>query len=220
MVFLEFPAILTTLEGLKFDPFTVKVKSPSPAHFEVGEMEEMDGVGLSTSNELLVPASELPVLVAVMVIDDAPGLMVTDCEASTPAEKEAVVPLPAVRVPVDVISTVPVKLFVPVLQVLLLASLAVILMAKADPAAWVVMLPPADASIRKLLSAPGSTVIEELAIDFVPSVALIVCDGVVFNVNPAPANVCTPLSFPVPVVKIYLLPELNGRTAAPSVEVK
>ena len=66
---------------------------------------------------LLVPVSVLPVLVAVMV--KLPVLeMVTALLLNTPAVKLAVVPLPADRVPVDVISTVPVK---PV-TVLLLAS--------------------------------------------------------------------------------------------------
>ena len=58
--------------------------------------------------------------------------MVTACDASTPAEKANVAPLPADNVPVDVIVAVPVKL----VTVLLLASCATISMLKLVPADW------------------------------------------------------------------------------------
>src|SRR5947208_3121579 len=74
--------------------------------------------------------------------------------------------------------------------------------------------------IVKWSNEPGLTVIEEVVADLVPSVAVIVCDGVVLSVKAVPANVCAPLSLPSPVVNVYLLPEVKGRIAAPSVEVK
>src|ERR1051325_5832022 len=83
-----------------------------------------------TVNELEVPVSVLPVLVAVIVLPDPAPVRVTD-SVLTPAEKADVVVgliLPAVVVR----STVPVKL----VTVLLLASLAVIVMLKAEPAVW------------------------------------------------------------------------------------
>ena len=72
---------------------------------------------------LLVPDAPPPVCVAVTV--NVPVLeIVTARDASTPAMKDGVVPPPADNVPVEVISTVPVK---PV-TVLLLISCAVTLM--------------------------------------------------------------------------------------------
>ncbi len=62
-----------------------------------------------TVNELLVPFWAPPV-VRVAVIVKLPVLeMVTACEARTPVVKAAVVPEPAESVPVEVMSTVPVK---------------------------------------------------------------------------------------------------------------
>src|SRR5207244_11545798 len=90
--------------------------------------------------------------------------IVTLCEVSTPAVNAAVVP-PADNVPVDVMVAVPVN---PV-TVLLFASRAVILMLNAVPAVCVPMAPPPAASTRKLLSAPGFTVIRGLVFAvFVP----------------------------------------------------
>ena len=74
--------------------------------------------------------------------------MVTLWETSTPLVNVDVVPLPADREPVDVISTVfptPVK----AVTVLLLASSAVIWMLNAVPAFCVPMAPPPAASTRK-----------------------------------------------------------------------
>ena len=91
-------------------------------------------VGIAvTVKLLLVPVSVLPVFVAVIV--KLPLLeIVTEWLLSTPEVKAEVVPLPDDSVPVEVISTVPVK----VVTVLLLASWAVIVvMLKADPAVCV-----------------------------------------------------------------------------------
>src|SRR5439155_18653110 len=85
--------------------------------------------------------------------------IVTLCEASTPDAKAAVVP-PADSVPVEVMVAVPLK---PV-TVLLFTSRAVILMLNAVPAVCVPMAPPPNASTRKLLSAPGFTVIGRLVL--------------------------------------------------------
>lgn len=90
----------------------------------------------STVNELEVPASAPPVLVAVMV--KLPVLeIVTACDDRTPEENEAVVPEPADNVPVEVISTVPLN----EATVLLLASLATILILNDEPAVCVPMEP-------------------------------------------------------------------------------
>ena len=78
MVVLVDPANSTTDEVLKLDPLTVRSKPASPAHLEVGEIVVIEGDGLSTLNELLVPASDPPeVLVAVRVTPVAPGEIVT-----------------------------------------------------------------------------------------------------------------------------------------------
>lgn len=61
------------------------------------------------------------------------------------------------------------------------------------------------------------TVMELLVADLDPSVTVIVCDGVVFNVKPVPVKVWKPLSWDV---KVYLLPDVYGRTACASVELK
>ncbi len=86
-----------------------------------------------TVKELLVPLWAPPV-VRVAVIVKLPVLeMVTACEARTPFVNAAVVPEPAESVPVEVMSTVPVK---PV-TVLLVASRAVIRTLKLVPAVCV-----------------------------------------------------------------------------------
>ncbi len=72
-------------------------------------------------------------------------VIVTLWEANTPAVKAAVAPLPPESVPVEVMSTVPVK---PV-WVLLFASWAVIFMLKGVPAVCVAIGPPPAASTRK-----------------------------------------------------------------------
>ena len=87
--------------------------------------------------------------------------IVTACELRTPAVNAAVVPLPAESVPVEVMSTVPVK---PV-TVLLLASRAVTRTLKDVAAVCVPIAPPPAPSTRKLLSAPGLTVNELLVPD-------------------------------------------------------
>src|SRR6202007_3390072 len=120
---------------------------------------------------LLVPVSVLPVLVAVMV--KLPVLeMVTALLLNTPAVKLAVVPLPDDKVPVDVISTVPVKL----VTVLLLASWAVIVaILNALPAACVLML-----EIAKGCGSPGFTLNVLLPVLLEP---------VTTKVTPVPATV-------------------------------
>ena len=60
--------------------------------------------------------------------------IVTLREARNPATRAGVVPLPDDKLPVEVISTVPVKTFGPLLQVLLFASLAVTLILNDVPA--------------------------------------------------------------------------------------
>lgn len=77
-----------------------------------------------TLNDALVPVSDPDVFVA-LIANDPVLLIFTVCDASTPAVKAAVVPLPCVRVPVELILTVPVNVFVPELQVLFSASRAV-----------------------------------------------------------------------------------------------
>jgi hypothetical protein len=74
--------------------------------------------------------------------------MVTLWEANTPLVNVAVVPLPAERVPVDVISTV---LPAPVngVTVLFSVSWAVIWILKEVPAVCVPMFPPPAASTKK-----------------------------------------------------------------------
>ena len=76
---------------------------------------------------------------------------------NTPAVNAALVPPPAVNVPVEVTFTVPVNVFTPLLHVLLFASLAVIFILKESPAICVPIFPPLSSSIRKLLTTPGST---------------------------------------------------------------
>ncbi len=106
----------------------------------------------STVNEFDVPVS-LPVpnppALSVAVISKLPVLeMVTLWDASTPLVKFAVAPLPAERVPVELISTVfpaPVK----AVTVLLTESSAVIWILKDVPAVWVAIFPPPWASTTK-----------------------------------------------------------------------
>ncbi len=112
--------------------------------------------GAFTRNELLVPFSEPPVfLVAVMV--KVPVLeMVTLCEARTPLTNEAVAPLPAAKVPVDVIMTLlgpPSKL----VTVLPRASIALTLMLKAVPAVCVPIGPLLVLVTAKLANGAGFT---------------------------------------------------------------
>ncbi len=106
-----------------------------------------------TANELLVPASVLPVFVAV-IVNEPVFEIVTLCVESTPAVKDAVVPLPEDNVPVELTSTVPTN---PV-TVLLFASRAVTLISNDVPAVCVPIFPPPDASTKKLSKAPGLTV--------------------------------------------------------------
>src|SRR5215210_4601381 len=106
-----------------------------------------------TVNALLVPVSLPAVLVAVIVKEPVLEI-VTAREASTPAVKAGVVPLPALSVPVELRSAVPVK---PV-TVLLFASCAVRRTLKLVPAVCVAMFPPPVASTLKWASAPGLTV--------------------------------------------------------------
>ena len=58
---------------------------------------------------------------------------------------------------------------------------------------------------------------ELLLVTLVPSVVVIVWDGVVFSMKPELVKVCVPLS---PLTNVYLLPEVLGRTAAESEDVK
>lgn len=124
-------------------------------------MDVIDGAGLFTLNELLIPDSMLPVFVAV-IKKVPPGEIVTACADSTPAVNAEVVVLPEVKIPLEEISTVPVKLFGPLLQMLLFKSRAVIFILKDVPATWVLIFPPVEASTRKLFTAPGLTINELL----------------------------------------------------------
>jgi hypothetical protein len=108
------------------------------------------GAGLLTPNELLVPASVPPVRVAVIVKFPVFDI-VTLRLLKKPLENEAVVPPPLESAPVEVISTVPVKL----VTVLLFASRAVTWILKGVATICVGMLPPPAASTRKFESAPG-----------------------------------------------------------------
>jgi hypothetical protein len=91
-----------------------------------------------TANELLVPNSTPDVFVAVIV--NVPVFdIVTLCVERTPDVNAAVVPLPALNVPVDVISTV----LVNEVTVLLKASFAVTLIANEVPTVCVEIFPPA-----------------------------------------------------------------------------
>ena len=151
------PLKRTTVELLKFVPFTVKVNEEPPFVTQFGEILAKVGTGLFTENKLLIPFSEPLVRVAVIV--KFPGFeIVIPVEDNIPAANEADVPPPAVRVPVDVILTVPVKTFGPLLHVLLFISRAVTLILKLLPTFCDPIFPPADDSTRKLFSTPGFTV--------------------------------------------------------------
>ena len=103
--------------ALKNVPVTVKVKFGEPVVLHGAEILAIVGTGFSTSNALLVPVCVLDVLVTVMV--RFPVLLIfTTFPDNTPATNAALVPPPVVSVPVEVRLTVPVKLFVPLLQVL------------------------------------------------------------------------------------------------------
>ena len=69
---------------------------------------KVTAVPASTVKRLLVPLSE-PALLAALMVKLPVSVMVTLWPLSTPAVKAVVVPLPALSVPVEVISTVPVK---------------------------------------------------------------------------------------------------------------
>ena len=90
-----------------------------------------------TENVFDVPVCAPPDVRVAVSVNDPVFETVTPCVASTPAVKLAVVPPPPDNVPLDVISTVPVKLG----TVLLLASCATILMLKLEPAVWLPMAP-------------------------------------------------------------------------------
>ena len=98
------------------------------------------------------------VLVAVTVVEPVEP-RVRLCEASTPFENVAVVPPPAVSVPLELMSTV---LPAPLNAVTVLpwTSRAVTRTEKGTPTVCVPMAPPPAASTRKLLSGPGVIVID------------------------------------------------------------
>ena len=89
--------------------------------------------------------------------------MVTECDERTPLDNDAVVPPPAVNIPLEEISTVPLYTFGPLEHGLLFASRAVTLIVKGIPVICVPRLPPDDDSTRKLETAPPFTVNDELA---------------------------------------------------------
>ena len=92
---------------MKFDPPIVRENGIEPVLMQVGDILVKVGTRLFTMNELLVPLSEPPVLIA-EIVNVPPGEMVTLLDESTPATKAGVVPLPEDNVPVDVTSIVPV----------------------------------------------------------------------------------------------------------------
>src|SRR2546425_1486797 len=135
--------------GLLFASFnvlvTVDAPIPSAPPGLVPVIVELAATGAPavTVNELLVPVAAVFGVNPIAVIVKLPRFeMVTLWEASTPPTKVAVGPLPADKVPVELIVTCPVK---PV-TVALLTSCAVILMLKAVPAVCVPMSPPPAAS--------------------------------------------------------------------------
>ncbi len=95
-----------------------------------------------------VPPPNPPALSVAVIVKLPVLLMVTLWEASTPLVKVAVVPLPADRVPVELISTV---LPAPSNRttVLLFASWAVTRISNPVPAVWVPIAPPPTATTRK-----------------------------------------------------------------------
>jgi hypothetical protein len=116
----------------------------------------------TTVKAALVPVSEPPERVAVIVrLAEPASVSVTDCEASTPDAKAAVVTGEPTSPAFEVRIAVPTN----PATVLLKASLAVILIVNATPAVCWGMAPPPAFSTRKLLSAPGFTV-NELLVPF------------------------------------------------------
>ena len=55
-------------------------------------------------------------------------------------------------------------------------------------------VPSGGRRMTNFVALTGFTVIEELRTEKVPSVAVIVCDGAVFRLKPAPAKACSPVS--------------------------
>lgn len=142
----------------------------------------MFNVLASTENELLVPVDDPAVCVAVIV--NVPTLeIVTPCDESTPFVNDADVPLPDDKVPVDVILTVPEKLFVPELQILFSASCAETIIVNNEDTFWDGIFPPPDFSTKNLFNVPGKTVKEGLVNPgTVPSVTVNVVISAFFNV--------------------------------------
>jgi hypothetical protein len=151
------PLNRTTDEELKSVPLQVNENPLPPIVTQVGDIEFKTGTGLTTLNELDVPVSELPVLFAVIV--NVPAVFkLMACEVSTPLVNEFVVFPPDDKLPVELISAVPLKTFTPLLHVLLFASLAVIFILNGYPAVCVPIIPPDALSTRKLFTIPGETV--------------------------------------------------------------
>ena len=100
--------------------------------------------------------------------------IVTLADDKTPAVKAAVVPPPTDKVPVEVRSAVPVKILGPLLQILLFASLAVILILNETSVICDPILPPPEDSTNKLLSVPGFIVNELLTPFSLPPVRVAV----------------------------------------------
>jgi hypothetical protein len=112
-----------------------------------------------TVNVLLVPVSEPPGLVAVMVLLVPALVSVTNWLDNTPELNAPLVRGAPASPPVaDVRTTVPLKL----VTVLLVASRAVILILNGVPADWVPIFPPPIDSTRKFARAPALTVKELL----------------------------------------------------------
>jgi hypothetical protein len=101
-------------------------------------------------NEAEVPVSVLLVFVAVTVWEEPARISVIECEASTPAVKADVVPLPAEKSDVEVTSVVPVKFS----TVRLPASWAVIFKLNEVPAVCVPTAAPPVVVTAKWSSAP------------------------------------------------------------------
>jgi hypothetical protein len=132
----------------------------------------------ATANELLAPVCAPAVFVA-MIVKFPVFEIVTLREASTPATNAGVVPPPAERIPVEVISTVPVKL----VTVLFPASRAVILRLNAVPAVCPGIAPPAEDSTRKFVTPPAMTANTLLVPDSLPAVFVAVIVNVpVFDI--------------------------------------
>ena len=129
--------------------------------------------------------------------------------------KAAVVPLPLLRVPDEVISTVPVN----VASTVELPSTAEILTLKSTPAVWVKILPVLSFSIRNVTNCPGLDTTKELLTDEVRPVL----DAVRANVSAASRirslkdiwplasvlNVVVPVKLPVPV-EMAIVTEVPG----------